>query len=277
MVECARDFMLLVDFITLLLGLAIIGVSIYVLVAYASFGALVTMNTVYISLAVGVLLTFVACFGCVASRKGHKTLLCIYLCFITIALAGQIAATVLIANYAGQISLQSTIVTGSITSETDRLLNNAILSTYTSCCTGCPQPEGCNNAQPYFNKTQLECASNGVLICQMVPICTPNNVNDDGCYLNPGSLYPPVSIDQGLCDLFKTFTNSQGVPLVGSAPSGACGGGSPTQYTTDFVVYFNSIFYYFIIGFGVLCGLQGLNLLAAIFLLCCVKDNRAKG
>lgn len=275
MVECARDFMLLVDFITFLLGCAILAVSIYAVVAYNYFQNLITFNTIYISMAVGGVLILVACFGCVASRRGHKGMLCIYLFVVTAALAAQIAATVLIANFAGALGNQSALISSSLTNQADILLNNAVYSSYTACCTGCPSAQNCTNIQPYYNQTLGNCfnSNTSTFICGLVPTCSDSDPNQQACFKNPGTSIPPVSIDQGICTTFQSLKNGTNVPLVGSALTGSCGGGSPLQYMHDFVAYFNSVFYYFIIAFGVLCGIQALNLLAACFILFCTNDR----
>jgi hypothetical protein len=272
MVECARDFMILVDIITFLLGCAVLGVAIYVLVTYSYFSALVSVNTVYISLGVGGALMFVACLGCLASQRGHKGLLCCYLFIVTAALAAQIASVVLVSRFAGQINDQSVLVSGGIAAAADQTLNNAILSTYVACCIGCPTSQGCNNQQEYFNTTNPFCANNNTLICSPVEACA--GPNSDGCFVNnAGGKVPPVSIDKGVCDTFKGLRNGTNVPIVGSASSGSCGGGSPEAYINSVVGYFNGVFYWFIVGFGILCGIQALNLMAAIFLLCCTQDR----
>src|SRR5690349_19555907 len=116
MVELARDFMIFVDIITFLLGCAILGLAIYAVIGYSYMSVLVTLNTVYISMAVGAVLILISCFGCVASQRGHKTMLCIYLFFVTAALAAQIAATILVARFAGQLGAQGDMISGSITS-----------------------------------------------------------------------------------------------------------------------------------------------------------------
>jgi len=272
MVECARDFMILVDIITFLLGCAVLGVAIYVLVTYSYFSSLVSINTVYISLAVGGALMLVACLGCVASQRGHKGLLCIYLFIVTACLAAQIASVILVSRFAGQIDNQSVLISGGIATAADQTLNNAILSTYVACCIGCPPEQGCNNQQEYFNATNPFCAVNNTVLCQPVKPCA--GANDDGCFINANGVVPPVSIDKGICDTFKTLKNGTNVALVGPMTLGSCGGGFPDAYINATVAYFNSIFYWFIVGFGILCGIQALNLMAAIFLLCCTNDRR---
>lgn len=273
MVECARSIMIFVDIITFLLGITILALSIYVVVAYSFFSPIVSLNTVYISMGVGGVLMLVACLGCVASQRGHKGLLCCYLFIVTAALAAQIASVVLVSRYAGQLNSQGPALSGQITDEFDRTLNNAILSTYVSCCVGCPAEQNCTNAQTYFNVTLTPfCTVNSTRVCDPVPTCGIDP-NQQACFKTPGAAIPPVSIDKGLCDTFQKFTNGSGVAIVGPQPTGACGGGSPAGYMASMVAYFNGVFYWFIVGFGILCGIQALNLLAAIFVLCCTTDR----
>lgn len=281
MVECARDFMILVDIITFLLGAAILGVAIYVLVSYSYFSILVSINTVYISLAVGGALMLVACLGCVASQRGHKGLLCLYLLIVAACLAAQIASVVLVSQYGGEISSQGSSVSGGLTQATSQELNNAILSTYVACCLGCSSTgqTNCNNQQTYFNITLANCQATGgpsppPTICASVATCTTGDATQQACFVSPTKI-PPVSPDQGICNTFATLHYNGTIPIVGSASTGACGGGSPQAYINSFVVYFNSIFYWFTVGFGILCGIQALNLLAAIYILSCTSD-RAK-
>ena len=272
MVELARGFMVFVDVITFLLGIAILGLTIYVVVDYSSFGTLVSFDTIYISIAVGVALIIVSIIGCIASQKGYKHLLCCYLFIVTAALAAQIAGTVLISRYAGQIDKQNKFLSGSITDAADRELNNAILSTYVACCIGCPAEQACTNIRPYYNLTLGNCFANNNTVCDPVPTCGVDP-NQDGCFINPGTSIPPVNIDEALCNTFKTFKNGTDIALVGPATTGSCGGGDPNTYLNDVVDYFNSGFYWFIVGFGILCGIQALNLIAALFVLCCIDDR----
>jgi len=261
--------MLIVDVITFLLGATILGLALYVMIDYAALGSVVSFSTVYISMAVGGVLILTACLGCLASRRGHKCLLGVYLIIITAALAAQIAATILISNFAGRLGGQDDLISSSITDEADRLMNNAIYSTYTTCCTGCVPNQNCTNILPYYNKTNGNCLdANTTFICQLVPNCA--NSTQDACFLNPDTI-PPVAVDGGVCDLFESVKNNN-VPLVGPAITGSCGGGSPNQYMADFVTYFNSVFYYFVIAFAVLCAIQFLNLMAAVFILCCSTE-----
>ena len=277
MVECARDFMLFIDIITFLLGIAILGVSIYAVIEYSYFSSVLSFNTIYISMAVGGVLMLVACLGCVASRHGHKCLLCLYLVIVTLALAAQIAATILIADFAGALGSQSSLISSSITTSADQVLNNAILSTYVACCEGCPAIQGCNNGQTYFNDSLPFCTvgnvAGGAEICGPVPICNSSNPDaTDGCFQGNPTLIPPVSPDKAICVTFQQFTNASNVPLVGNASTGSCGGGSPNQYIVNFVSSFHSPVYYLILAFGILCALQGLNLLAAMYVLACTRD-----
>jgi len=275
MVECARDFMILVDIITFLLGCAILGVAIYVVISYSYFQVLVSINTVYISMGVGAALMLVACLGCVARQRGHKGLLCLYLFIVTGALAAQIASVVLVSEYAGVIKDQGILVSGGITTSVDKELNNAILSTYVSCCLGCSAiaQTNCNNQQEYFNNSIGFCSVSGVTVCSAVPTCSGTDPNQEGCFISPGTLIPPVSPDKGICTTFQTLNFNGSIPIVGPQVSGSCGGGSPQAYIKSFVTYFNTVFYWFIVGFGILCGIQALNLLAAIYLLSCTNDH----
>lgn len=273
MVELARGCMVCVDIITFCLGCAILGVAIYAIAGYGYFSIVLNLNTIYISMAIGAVLILVSCLGCIASQKGHKGLLCCYLCIVTAALAAQIAATVLIARFAGQISFQGGAVSGAITAEVDRTLNNAILSTYVGCCIGCPPSQNCTNQLTFFNQTLPECSLNNVLICEPVQNCI-GDPDQDACFINSNGVIPTIQPDQGLCNTFKSLKNSTGTPIVGNANEGGCGGGSPERYLNSFVDYFNGIFYWFIVAFGILCGIQALNLMAAIFLLLCVDDTR---
>jgi hypothetical protein len=96
--------LLFIDTITFLVGLTLLVLAAYAAYNYGSFVSLVNYNTIYITVAVGVVLIFVACLGCFASQKGHRMLLFCYLIIVLACLCAQIASAILVAQYLGKVS-----------------------------------------------------------------------------------------------------------------------------------------------------------------------------
>ena len=250
-----------------------------VVIAYNYFSAFTALNTVYITMGVGGVLFLIGLLGCFASfqtKRRHYGFLWIYTFFVLLAFAAQIASTVLVAEYAGYIQTQNSVISSGLTNSIDISLNDAILSSYTACCIGCPSGMSprCTDPQPFYNKSLDFCISGNVSVCAPVQICPSNNPNVAGCFVETSN-YPPIQIDPGICTIFESLTNGS-VPIVGSAITGACGGGNPVTYQHSVSAYFSSKVVYVIIGFSVLAALQGINLFLSVCALCFEKRPKRK-
>lgn len=274
--SCALGFMKFIDVVTLLLGAALFGVSIYFAVTYNSFATLVPFSTLYISLGVGAGLLLVGCFGCAATHSakfGHKKILCCYLFFVILLCVLQVVSTVLISNFLGVINLTEQTTSSQITDAENLFLSNAILSVYTACCTGCPENANppCNNALPFFsNVTAAPCQN---FTCSAVPNCQSSSPDD--CYVSDidgepvNTLYPPVAIEEPICDFFATVAKNDDKFIVGAASQKMCGEGNPGKFMDSMLAFFGRYTAGILAGLGVLAGLQALNVLAAAYVLVC--------
>lgn len=201
------------------------------------------------------------------AKRGLKTFIGCYIILIMACLCANIASFVLFNDLGGLIITQDTLVSGSLLKPQDIQLNNALLSTYTACCTGCSSSsQECNNAQPFFNHTLPNCRASGngtEEICSPVEICN-GNPEQVGCFIHANELYPPVEIEYEICDAFTKLDRGDGVRLVSPAIRGGCGGGDAATYADDVLFFFASQLHYLYIALGVLCGFQALNLIAAL-------------
>ncbi len=233
---------------------------------------------------VGILLVFMSCIGWAAvnhAERGQKKLMMAYLLLVIGALAAQIAACTFLANYLGLVQLQGENLTISSALEgATASVNDAYLSVYTTCCTGCintaPQPTVCSNVRPFANTTNAFCP---VPPCQVVDFCSNLPADSDNCYVaetTGESKYPPVNLFEDVCNFFETARNGSGVLLVGNHTSGSCGGGDPGIFLIDMTNYWNFYLYYALIGFGVLAAIQALNFVASSYILCIYAPKHHK-
>lgn len=248
-----------------------LGFAAYARVHFGYFEQIINLNTIYITVVVGVALIFVAALGCFASQKGHKCLLFVYLVIVFSALIAQIASAILVGQYLGKIN--DVPNTGYITDVFSIQVNNGILSTFTACCTGCPDsPVDTTVCQvgmtaPYYSRPLANCNSTlGQPACKYVRKCDVGYSNSS-CFAGTVTQVPPLNPDGAFCATFAAFSVNNRT-IVGPYSTGSCGGGSPSAYMSTVVSYINSQYRYIIIAFSVLCGLQALNFLASFYLVC---------
>jgi hypothetical protein len=229
----------------------------------------VSLTSVYIAIAAGVLMMLVSLLGCAAGRKNqNKVLVFIYLVLVCGVLALEIAAAVLAAQYAGLVNVTSSSLASSLEADANIEINNSILSLYTSCCSGCPAGAGCNNTLPNFGNTTGIGCTNVTVTCELVPVCS-GSVNDTCYQFLPGSVVdiPPFAFDNTFCSFFENL-HLNGTSLVGPADSGSCGRGNPQVFEANVFAYLKANMVYIIIGFAVIAGIQGLVVISIISILC---------
>lgn len=275
---CAQGFIYCINVVLFLLGGFLTGISSYVAATFSSggYGAFVSLNAIYVGIAAGVIMMLVSFLGCAAASKNqNKALVLCYTILVGGILALQIAAAVVIMQYSGVISEQNGLVSSEMISSGTIELNNAILSSYTACCSGCPVSANCNNAQPFFANITAPNCENQNLTCAIVQSCNPPAVNDT-CYVfsnNAVIKTPPVTIDVSVCTVLGGL-NQNGSALVGPAATGACGRGDPAAYTTNMANYFSERVYWVAVAFAVVAAIQGLIVLSALYILCCVTNKQ---
>ena len=266
---CAGLVLVWVDLLQLLLGLAIIGFALYVIIQGALNGAInIVATTAYIMLGVGAGLVVVSCLGCMISRRGESfSLRFVYFAIALGALGASIAATVLIANYVGVLSLQGTTAASGITGAFNTGLNDFLLSSYVFCCTGCPSlgPLGvCNTAVPaQYQSVQPNCEVAGIPDCSPASHCSSSS--STGCFIS--TVVPAYQIDSSLCSLFGAASYN-GHAVVGPANSGSCGGGAPSAYMSELGKFLSQNFLYIEYAAIAFTCLQGVGVIASLVLVC---------
>lgn len=241
-----------------------------VVAAYGAFAILLPLNVVYISIAVGAALIFLGFFGHYASNQakhGSKCGLCVYIILVFACLAAQVASIVLFTQLDGLVTTQEPLISGSLDTESQKMLNNAILSTYVACCTGCNILAACNgdNVLPFYDHGLSNCNWGGA-----VPLCAPAIpclvLDQTGCFnTGLGTGIPRIKVEENVCGALAQIELEDGKKLVGPAGvEGGCGGGNPTAYSANMLSWFGDKLKYVLIAMGILLAMQALNLLAAL-------------
>jgi len=262
--------------ITLLIGLIMIAAAAYVWVGFSKYDALISMTAIYAGLAGGIIITLVSLAGFYGAYADKRAILFLYLIFVALVFGLQIAAAVIFAQYQGQIAKTSSIPTDEIVDTFSISANNMMLSTYTTCCSGCG-PNVCN-VEPAVPEDGPFCSYNATEPAQCIYVynCPVGEV----CYVNSTSTTIPVfSIDVSVCTGLKQLAYVNGTkssPIVGpfiGNDKDSCGKGDPLLFRTLLYGFANSVFDYSVIIFGVLAGVQGLILIAGIYIICFAKKS----
>jgi len=179
-------------------------------------------------------------------------------------------------------------IEAAVKTEIAQELSDYILSTYTTCCTGCDTglvPE-CKssfgaitdevNTTNFCPRIGLDVADN-TTDCQVATLCT--GIFEDklggGCYINAKEI-PSYAIGSTTCDFLQDYAvNSADKPIVGDFAQGSCGGGNPIDYVEDTKQYLlankSSIMAFLIITLIIL----GLTWLGTFKMLLCPElDDR---
>jgi hypothetical protein len=267
--SCARRFLYLVNFATMLVGGALLGLAIYVRIFYTDgWGPVVPVNSITMALAAGALMMVASLYGCCAAQQGHKGLLLLYLCFISGILALQVSAAALTFQYSQGLTSQEMHVSSDILDAGRNALNDGVLSTYVACCSGCPLPaSGCTNSQaPFYNMSNANCASSRNVTCTYPQVCNASANITQGCFTS--LVVPSILIGSDVCSTFEGVAPN-GVPLVGPIDSGGCGGGKPGAFQLSVYDFFGTQTFNVSIGLAVIAGVELLAWLASFYLVFC--------
>lgn len=243
-------------------------------VAYSAFLVLVPIDTLFISIGVGcglLLVSLMSCCGSADSRRGNVK--CLYVAFVLslVCVVVQIASIAMFNGVVSQAIAQTGLASGALTNPTQVYYNNAALSTYVACCTGCDS--GCTRPVP---STGANCVmGNGTFVCERARLCAPGNATDNGCVVGPVVNFPPVEIGKPVCDLLASLDWHPEVPLVSHALTvGGCGQGQPQAFVANVLDYFGAQYNSALIALGVLCALQAVNTLAQLAMIMTAPGGR---
>ena len=195
----------------------------------------------------GVLTVFMSLLGCIAAALQSRPALCCYICVFFTVWCIQVAAAAAVLGYSQQLTINYSTPSSQLTSYSDVQINNAVLSVYQRCCTGCPRNVvPCNNPyyDTYVNGTLPYCTG-AANTCKFVTPCTQSVQGN--CFIYRGNdpyIIPPYSPDQSVCNVLSVLstTNPSGqtVKLVDYASKGGCGGGDPTVFLRNLSTYLSS-------------------------------------
>jgi len=244
--------------------------------------SVISLTAVWVGIFGGLGMIVISFLGCYAARKNKKMYLCCYLICVAVILALQIGAAVVMVNYSNAFKNAFSTPSSQLQDSADISVNNAVLSLYTKCCSGCPgltaNVNQCNNPGAYFPGVATYCYNRpsplgtGLITCDQVSVCPTSGVSTSYCYQEPSMPYllPPVSIDQSLCSLMTTLDGATG-PLVYYVDKGGCGGGSVSAFVTQVNAYFQPKLYLIGVAFGVIAVIQSIVIFVGIYVILCVS------
>mmetsp|Transcript_28609 Transcript_28609/g.58471 ORF Transcript_28609/g.58471 Transcript_28609/m.58471 type:complete len:297 (+) Transcript_28609:81-971(+) len=278
--------------LTALMGLAIMGGSIYAWVTYNAngFDALVSMATIYVALAVGTMVFLMSFMGCYAAKNDKRALLIIYLFFLFLILLIEIAGAVVFAMFAGRLDANNSLTSSSTVedavAETAIRVNNGALSIYATCCSGCGADVCKTELTNDFTVTACGTTSDPFASnCTVVETCVAQP-GAQACYQSTEAgqnltSVPPTDIAPAVCATLTetSFTPENNTfaydasPLVGAfasnAKSSSCGRGDPFVFRNNMYEYAAGYATTVMIIFAVFAGLQFLVFLAGCYVVCC--------
>jgi len=244
-----------------------------------------TGNTViYYGLGVGAGLFLIAIWGCIASRRRHRLMQCIYFLAVLVCLAASIAAAIIIGGYGGKLDpLLANNGGQAITDASTIAFNNAALSFYVSCCNGCAGSQTCVSGidrTPSIYEVQPPCnQTTGGFTCGAVGICPNTTFVNDGCFRTDTTTIPTAVIATGSCQTFGDLrAKSTDPPLIGYGTQASaqtllsCGKGDPKAFVSSVATYVQPFYNPVYIATSVFAALQAVNFLAAATLVFCTRD-----
>jgi hypothetical protein len=304
------NFIIIFNVIMLILGVVLFGVSVYVKQNFNSWTQVLSTGAIWVGIFAGLFMIIISFTGCYAAQKNKKSLLCMYLICVGVILTLQIAAAVVLINYSGRFQSVINTPSGSLTNSDDIYLNNAVMSLFNYCCSGCSNSavnsyvQGlnaassgtCNNPANYWTSnpafpycTDTAQVAYGLLVSQTwTPVVCDNpgpctSTSSNNCwYYYSGSIqpsqypYPPVAIDYTFCTLLKTTTlNNQ--PLVAYPQMGGCGGGSVSAFLSNLDTYFRPKMLLAGVIFALVAAFQTTVIFVGFYVICCVSRRDVVG
>ena len=205
----------------------------------------------------GVLVIMLSILGCVGAKRQSKPLLLCYGLVMLVLFILQVVATAQVFDFGYWFKDQTQL--NSL--RQNAIFNNILLSTYTSCCSGCPKSGSpCNQAQPYFNFTLANCQGAG---CKLVYPC--NSTLASGCYVFDKSeevVIPAYPVDNSTCAALSSVVFN-GAGIVGPVSKGSCGQGDPVKFANNIYMYVAGLAFSLGTAFAVFATCLGLVVVAS--------------
>lgn len=184
----------------------------------------------------GILLSAYACSG-IRNQQQHYNRVFVYfiglsILFILSVLGfyGYITFMTAIESTSGQVEVTEGSISETVQREVTEEISDYILSTYTTCCSGCDESEenitDCKELIEPFREEE----TNAIFCenCTQAQLCGPNGALGQGCYIN-AKLIPSYTIRKSQCN-YLTTTDPV---LVGFKSKGHCGGGNPKKFVDN--------------------------------------------
>lgn len=137
----SKFYLVALNFVTAVLGIAVIGVAAYTLIEYADINAVLSKTATYGVLCAGIVLFLFSLFGCCAARSQNRCALMIYVLALLTIGAAQIIAGAVIANYAGELNLSYNTTNLDILSDD---VQDFVTCSYGWCCDNEEARGSCN-------------------------------------------------------------------------------------------------------------------------------------
>lgn len=274
--QVAPKIVMFLNTLTMIMGIVMFAGAIFVSVT-PEYSAFFPTYSIWVAGAAGILIFFVSLFGCVVVYKDYRKSMALYTLLVLLILGMQIAGAYLYSSYYNiiQAGAADGFSAPALTNPDAIELNNAILSVYTVCCTGCsltalcttPYNEGVPTDTDYC--TLLTCLP--ALKCLVIPQPT--------CYQSTDSSDPEIpsfKVDPAICtNLATTSINSTStVKFVGNSLEGGCGGGVPVNFQTSVYKYANSKLVWVLGIAAFVAALEFLLLIASIAALCAKRERK---
>lgn len=151
--KCLKFSLFFFNFLFLLAGAALVGISVWILVDQGSFARLVgevpfSLAAVYVILGAGVALVVISFFGCCGAAKANACMLTTFFILLLIVFLAEIVGAILVFVYSSQITTEITnsMNAYNATSNTDITKAWDAVQTVVNCC-------GLKGYQDWQNKT----------------------------------------------------------------------------------------------------------------------------
>jgi hypothetical protein len=277
------------------------------------FGDYIDSTSIWVLGGVGLIMMLISGFGCCAAYKDSNKWLRIYACLLLVVFAIQIAGAYLVGVYINRLdSAANGPASSGIEGSVGESINNAVLSAYVRCCTGCMDigdeldvdvPGNCDNGDlidgsglsdlgerfligsgnedPTF---EGNCADNGGIDCFVGRCAQEAGAGSElNCFVWTGGdnaknaiEVPTNSLSDALCDYLADRDNKDGNALVGPMSDGSCGGGNATQFRIEVNKYAEGMFAWFF-AFAIFAAVvQFFLFFATLWASCTDKDSRRK-
>ncbi|KAH9251050.1 hypothetical protein BASA81_011110 [Batrachochytrium salamandrivorans] len=292
-----------------IVGCVVFGMSIAMKQTFqdAGWGVLISTGAIGLGIFIGLFMILTSVLGCYAARKNRKRTLCCYLILVCFLLILQIAASAALIGYGNRFSTVFSVPSSTLASSDDQFLNNALLSVFSKCCSGCDNVKvseytsgvvtTCNMLSApgddfvaknngwtgnLCNTTLQQGAypSQPTITCEVPSPCT--STNTDNCWVyaqgtHPSTnAYPPFYVDNAFCTLLSGV-QVLGSPVVGYPQIHGCGRGTVREFVSSMTSYFVPKMNSGGIVFAFIAVLMCAALLAGLYIVMCVTRDIGEG